>query len=439
MGDPPGYTLLAFSPSAGPLVYGISLGVALLLWMAAGVMAACEAAFFTLSPEAIDRCRLSERKTENRVALLLQKPRLLLATLRVGTSLVMLGQFLLSMLIVLGDSPASIPVIVIWTIAFSMLVVVLTDVFPKTLAATHNLQVARVLSGFCSMLVILLKPLATPWLKMSNLVERSGEKNGYHDKAEALNHVLEMAAATQESSNDDKEILRGIVNFGTLTVKQVMRSKSKMSAAEASQNLEQLMNTVSASGYSRMPVYRKSLDRIEGILHIKDLLPYMGHSKDFKWQSLLRPALYVPATKKLDSLLKDFQEKHIHIAIVVNEFGGTLGLITLEDIIEEIIGDINDEFDEETLNYQKIDDRNYIFESKTTLHDFCKLMGIDEGVFEPVRGQSKSLGGLILELSQELPKAGTRINFEQFTFTIESADRRRIKQIKITIHEKEEV
>jgi len=420
-------------------VYGVSLGVAILLWIAAGVIAACEAAFFSLSPEAIDRCRVSGRKSENRIARLLQKPRLLLATLRVGTSLTMLAQFLLSMFVALGYSPVSTPVIIIWTIAFSMLVVILTDVFPKTLAVAHNLQVARVCSGFCHALVVLLKPIATPWLKMSNLVESSGEKNGYHDKAEALNHVLEMAAASQETSDDDKEILRGIVNFGTLTVKQVMRSKSKISAAEAGQNLEQLMNTVSTSGYSRMPVYRKTLDHIEGILHIKDLLPYMNYGKDFKWQTLLRPALYVPATKKLDSLLKDFQEKHIHIAIVVNEFGGTLGIITLEDIIEEIIGDINDEFDEEALNYQKIDDRNYIFESKTTLHDFCKLMGIDEGVFEPVRGQSKSLGGLILELSHELPKVGARINFEQFTFTIESADRRRIKQIKITIHEKEEV
>jgi gliding motility-associated protein GldE len=437
--DPPGYTLFAFLPSAGPLAYGVSLGVTILLWIAAGVIAACEAAFFSLSPESIERFRLSARKSENRVARLLQKPRLLLATLRVGTSLAMLGQFLLSTLIALGDSTGLIPVIIIWTIALSMLVVLLTDVFPKTLAVAHNLQVARFFSGFCNAMVILLKPFATPWLKMSSLVERSGEKNGYHDKAEALNNVLEMAAAAQETSDEDKEILRGVVNFGTLTVKQVMRSKSKMSAAEASQNLEQLMAAVSASGYSRMPVYRKNLDHIEGILHIKDLLPYMQHGKDFKWQNLLRPALYVPATKKLDSLLKDFQEKHIHIAIVVNEFGGTLGLITLEDIIEEIIGDINDEFDEDTLNYQKIDDHNYIFEGKTTLHDFCKLMGIDEDVFEPVRGQSKSLGGLILELSHELPKNGARINFEQFTFTIESADRRRIKRIKITIHEKEEV
>jgi putative hemolysin len=419
--------------------YSISIGIAILLWVVAGIVAASEAAFFSLTTEAIDSFRLSSNKAENRVAQLLQKPRLLLATMRVASTLAMLAQFLLSTLIALGSSADVMPVIIIWTIAVSMLVVILTDVFPKTLGRAHNQQVASFFAGFWKWLVILLKPVAVPWLKMSSLVESSGVKNGYHDKAEELNRALEMAAASQQTSEEDKEILRGIVNFGMLTVKQVMRSKSKMAAAEVSQNFEQLMATVSTSGYSRMPVYRKTLDHVEGILHIKDLLPYMYHGKDFKWQTLLRPGLFVPATKKLDSLLKDFQEKHIHIAIVVNEFGNTLGLITLEDIIEEIIGDINDEFDEETLNYQKIDDQNYIFESKTTLHDFCKVMGIDPSVFGPVRGQSKSLGGLILELSHELPKNGARINFEQFTFTIEAADRRRIKRIKITIHEKEEV
>jgi putative hemolysin len=437
--DPPSFIVFAFLPSAGPLVYGITFGITILLWVVAGIIAASEAAFFSLTTDMIDRCRQSPNRAENRVAKLLQKPRLLLATMRVASILTMLAQFLLSTLVALGDSTGIYPIIISWTIALSMLVVMLTDVFPKTLAKARSQQIARMFSGFWKLVIILLKPVAVPWLKMSSLVERSGEKNGYYDKAEELNHVLEMAAASQQTSEEDKEILRGIVNFGTLTVKQVMRSKSKISAVEISQNFEQLMDTVSVSGYSRMPVYRKTLDHIEGILHIKDLLPYMHDGKDFKWQELLRPGLFVPATKKLDSLLKDFQDKHIHIAIVVNEFGNTLGLITLEDIIEEIIGDINDEFDEEAVNYQKIDEQNYIFEGKTTLHDFCKVMGIDPSIFEFVRGQSKSLGGLILEISHELPKKGARINFEQFTFTIESADRRKIKRIKITIHEKEEV
>lgn len=438
MEDPPGYTILAFLPSVSPLAYGTSLALTIVLWIGLGVLAMAEAAFFSLSPELIDRCRQSQHKAENRVARLLQKPRLLLATLRIGSTFILTGLFLTSTLVALGAASVSAALLV-WASTLAVLVVMLSDIFPKSLAISHNLSIARFLSGFLRLLTAVLKPITIPWLTMSSLVERNSEKSHHHDKAEELNQVLEMAAASHESGLEDKEILRGIVNFGMLAVKQVMRSKSKISAAEITQNFEQVMAYVSATGYSRVPVYRKTLDHIEGILHIKDLLPYMDQGKDFQWQTLLRPGLFVPAAKKLDSLLKDFQEKHIHIAIVVNEFGGTLGLITLEDIIEEIIGDINDEFDEVGLNYQKIDAQNYVFEGKTTLHDFCKVMGIDPVIFQPVRGQSKSLGGLILELSHELPKNGARINFEQFTFTIESADRRRIKKVRITIHEKEEV
>jgi putative hemolysin len=255
-----------------------------------------------------------------------------------------------------------------------------------------------------------------------------------------LNQALEMTAVNHGSTNEDeKEILRGIVNFGTLTVKRVMRTRSRISAADISLNFHQLMEYVSKSGYSRVPVYKKNLDRIEGVLHIKDLLPFMENDLSFQWQDLLRPGFFVPATKKLDSLLKDFQEKHVHMAIVVNEYGGTLGLITLEDIIEEIMGDINDEFDEVGLHYQKIDDNTFVFEGKTSLHDFCKLINVDPTTFDPVRGESKSLGGLILELNRELPRTGSQITFERFTFAIESADRKKIKRVKVSIHDQEKL
>jgi CBS domain containing-hemolysin-like protein len=206
-----------------------------------------------------------------------------------------------------------------------------------------------------------------------------------------------------------------------------------ISAVDAELNFHELMEKVNASGFSRIPVFRDSLDTIEGILYTKDLLPYLDTEPNFNWLALLRPGFFVPETKKLDSLLKDFQSKHVHMAVVVDEYGGTAGLITLEDLIEEIIGEINDEFDEENVAYQKIDDRNSIFEGKIPLTDVCKVLGIDPTVFEEVRGESESLGGLILELHGAMPEVNETIAFAQFDFTIIQVEQKRINRIKVTV------
>jgi gliding motility-associated protein GldE len=389
----------------------------------------------------LERLRKSSQSREQLIPELLQRPRQLLATIRIAGSFVVISIILaaIAFVISLQDSMIGLEVI-LFAIAITFLLTSFGEIIPKSYAASNGIRTARKVAGLWRVLIPVFKPISFVWLKISGLVERGFETTGYKDTVEELNQALEMTAVNHGSTNDDeKEILRGIVNFGTLTVKRVMRTRSRISAADISLNFHQLMEYVSKSGYSRVPVYKKSLDRIEGVLHIKDLLPFMENDSSFQWQDLLRPGFFVPATKKLDSLLKDFQEKHVHMAIVVNEYGGTLGLITLEDIIEEIMGDINDEFDEVGLHYQKIDDSTFVFEGKTSLHDFCKLINVDPSTFDPVRGESKSLGGLILELNRELPRTGSQINFERFTFAIESADRKKIKRVKVLIHDQEKL
>jgi putative hemolysin len=250
-----------------------------------------------------------------------------------------------------------------------------------------------------------------------------------------LNQALELTTHNNNTTEEEKDILKGIVNFGTLTVRQVMKSRVDISALDSELNFAQMMEQVNKFGFSRIPVYHETIDTIEGILYTKDLLPYLDESENFKWQKLLRPGYFVPETKKLDSLLKDFQSKHVHMAIVVDEYGGTSGLITLEDLIEEIIGDINDEFDEVSVGFQKIDDQTYIFEGKTSIHDLCKTLDIDASVFDDVKGESESLGGLILELHRAMPKAGDQVVFDRFTFTVVGIDQKRIGRVHVAIQQ----
>ncbi len=229
------------------------------------------------------------------------------------------------------------------------------------------------------------------------------------------------------------------VNKGTSTYLLAPSFSKFISAIDTEMNFTQMMEQVNKSGFSRIPVYMETIDAIEGILYTKDLLPYLDENESFKWQKLLRPGYFVPETKKLDSLLKDFQSKHVHMAIVVDEYGGTSGLVTLEDLIEEIIGDINDEFDEVSVGFQKIDDHTYIFEGKTSIHDLCKALDIESSIFDDVRGESESLGGLILELHNTMPNAGDQVAFDRFTFTVVSVDQKRISRVRVVRYTKRAV
>ncbi|MDL5047389.1 gliding motility-associated protein GldE [Oscillatoria amoena NRMC-F 0135] len=435
MDEPPSQPLLQLVSGISPMVI-ISLAVIVLLLVVSGLVSASEVAFFSLKPDDLDRCRDRNSKPDRAIIDLLNSPRQLLATILIMNNTVNVAIVTLSTFLMweLAETRRPEELIVLGvTLAVTVAITFFGEIVPKVYATKNNMSMARLLSGLWKILIVLCRPISTPLMKMSSFVEKRFEKRGYHATVDELHQALEIATSTEEASREEKEILKGIVNFGTITVKQVMQSRVDIAAVDIEKNFHELVEYIKGSGFSRMPVYRETLDKIEGVLHIKDLLPFINQEPAFNWQSLLRPGFFVPETKKIDSLLKDFQEKHVHMAIVVDEYGGTSGLVTLEDVIEEIIGEINDEFDEAGQNYQRVDDRNFIFEGRVTLHDFCKILSIAADTFDEVRGESESLGGLILELNEGFPSVGDRVVYQQFAFTVESLDKKRIRRVRVTV------
>lgn len=403
------------------------------------LVSASEVAFFSLKTDDLDRFRQSSDTKEKAIIDLLSTPRKLLATILIANNTVNVGVVTISTYLMWEMAGTRKPeelIVGIVTFGITFAITFFGEIVPKVYATKNNVSFARLMAGTWKVLIVLCRPVSIPLMKLSNVIERRFEKRGYQTTVEELNQALEIATSTDQTSEDEKEILKGIVNFGTLTVKQVMRSRLDIHAADVELSFSELMEYVNKSGFSRLPVYKETLDKIEGVLYIKDLLPYID-DPSFEWQKLLRPGFFVPETKKIDSLLKDFQEKRVHMALVVDEYGGTAGLITLEDVIEEIIGEINDEFDEAGLNYQKIDDNTFVFEGKVSLHDFCKAVDIESNSFDEVKGESESLGGLILEINNELPKAGDEITYNHFTFKVESVDKKRIKRVRVHIQQQE--
>lgn len=440
--EPPSQSLLAEIISTGPNYFYIFsfVAIAVLLFMS-GMISASEVAFFSLRADDLDECRESDDSSAKNIVDLLRHPRQLLATILIMNNFVNVGVVTISTFLMWDmagtHKPAEIIVGVV-TFGATFAITFFGEIIPKVYATQRNMVIARLMGGVWKFLENICKPISWPLLNMSNLIERRFKKKGYSSTVEELNHALELTTGNNETTAEEKDILKGIVNFGTLTVRQVMKSRTDVSAVDVELNFKELMEQVNKSGFSRIPVYRESLDTIEGVLYTKDLLPYLDEGEQFKWQKLLRKGLFVPETKRLDSLLKDFQSKRVHMAVVVDEYGGTSGVITLEDLIEEIIGEINDEFDEVNQNYQKVDDRNFVFEGKTSLHDLCKALNVDASVFDEVRGESESLGGLILELHGALPVVEEQITHDHFVFTILAVDQKRIKKVKVTLLEEAE-
>lgn len=437
MDEPPSFTLLQLLAEVN-LMHVISFAFIAVLLVLSGLISGSEVAFFSLKPEDLEYCRESNDAGHKTIITLLEKPRNLLATILIMNNTVNVGIVTISTFLMWELSGTRKPeelLVGIVTFLITFFLTFFGEIVPKVYATRNNLSFARFMAGAWRILEIICTPVSYPLMTMSSLVEKRIEKKGYHTTVEELNQALEIATRSDETSLEEKEILRGIVNFGTLSVKQVMRSRLDISAADVELNFHELMKFINKSGFSRLPVYRESLDKVEGLLYIKDLLPHLHEEVTFAWQTLLRPVYFIPETKKVDSLLKDFQEKRIHIAVVVDEYGGTAGLITLEDVIEEIIGEINDEFDEAGLSYQKIDEKTYVFEGKISLHDFCKALDINTDTFDEIKGESESLGGIILEINHGFPRAGDTIQYNQFTFTVEAVDKKRIKRVRVYIQD----
>lgn len=363
-------------------------------------------------------------------------PKRLLATILILNNLVNIFIVTISTFAtwrIVGDKDAGGIVIVILTISITILIIFFGEIVPKVYAGHNSVSFARFTAPLLSFAHKFLRPVSWFLMALSNIIERRIEKKGYNLSVDEINQALEITA-DKEVTDEEKDMLKGIVNFSTLSVKQVMKSRIDIMALEVQTDFHELMNQVNKTGYSRIPIFSETIDKIEGILYIKDLLPHLDKHDDFQWQTLLRPGFFVPESKKIDDLFKDFQEKQVHMAIVVDEYGGTSGLITLEDVIEEIVGEINDEFDEDhDVAYNKLDSHTYIFEGKTSLNDFCKITSTDASRFDKIKRESESLGGLLLELNTKMPHAGEKIRFDQFLFTVVAVDQKRIKRVRVFI------
>lgn len=410
--------------------------VLVLLLALSALISGSEVAFFALSQEEIKYCQVNPTNGKGRIPQLLSRPKLLLATILILNNLVNVAIVTISTFFtwrLYGIETANGSVVAILTAVITFAIVFFGEVTPKIYANQNKMKFAVATAPFLNIANFIFRPLSWFLMSMGDMIEKRVETKGYDISVDELTHALELTDAGN-STKEEKEILKGIVNFGSLTVKQIMTSRMDITAFDYDLDFHELMDKINKTGFSRVPVYKETIDKIEGILYIKDFLPYIDKDEHFQWQQMLRPSFFVPENKRVEILLGDFQQKRVHMALVVDEYGGIQGLITLEDIIEEIVGEINDEFDDEQIIHQKLDVNTFIFEGKVSLNDFCKVIDEDPEIFEEVKGDSESLGGLLLELLAKIPRAGEKIQYGKFIFTVIAVDNKRIKRVRVFIN-----
>ncbi|GAB3001196.1 gliding motility-associated protein GldE [uncultured Cyclobacterium sp.] len=436
MDDPyPSLLLLTEVIAVSPvyLVGNAVFFIALLIISA--LVSGSEVAFFSLNHEDIEGIKEASDPKSEKIITLIENPQKLLSTILILNNLINISIVTLTTFFtwsIFGTDATGIVIILFQTIGVTFSIVFIGEIVPKVYANSASVGFAKITAEFLYFFYIIFGPLSSLLMSISDVIEKRIEKKGYSLSVDELHHALEITSI--DTSNNERDILKGIVNFGTLSVKQVMRSRMDITAVDIEMDFHELMDKINKSGYSRIPVYEDTIDQIKGILYIKDLLDHIENDEHFNWKALIRKGYFIPENKKLADLLKNFKNKRVHMAIVVDEYGGTSGLVTLEDLIEEIIGDINDEFDEvEEYLFKKLDDRTFIFEGKISLNDFCKKLDLDIQLFDEVKGESESLGGLLLELNSNLPNNGTKIKFDNFEFTIMAVDTRKIKKVKVVL------
>jgi len=421
----------------------IALILAILLLYASGFVSASEIAFFSLSPSDLSKIEENEHPSDSRIKALLDDSERLLATILisnnfVNVTIIMLCNFFFASVIDFGD--AKLLEFLLITVVLTFLLLLFGEIMPKIYSAQNTLKFCRKAAPVISVLLSVFKPVSNLLVHSTFLINKLTRKRKVPNlSVDDLSQALELTDKNEIS--EESNMLKGIIRFGEETAEEVMTSRLDIVDLEINTPFPDVIKCIVDNAYSRIPVYEESRDNIKGILYIKDLLPYLDKGADFKWQNLIRPAYFVPETKMIDDLLRDFQANKIHIAIVVDEFGGTSGIVTMEDIIEEIVGEINDEYDEEERTYVKISENVYIFEGKTLLSDFYKLAEIDPDDFESVAGDADTLAGLLLELKGEFPILHEVINFDRYRFEILEMDARRIVKVKVTVgteKEKEE-
>jgi gliding motility-associated protein GldE len=317
-------------------------------------------------------------------------------------------------------------------ILITFLILLIGEILPKVYANRNNLKFSKFMAYPLKFLDIIISPISIPMQKATLLIHKKLGNQKLTLNVEQLSQALELASG-EDTTQEEQKILKGIVSFGNIDTKQVMRPRIDIFALDEATSYVEIVPEILKNGYSRIPVYKNSIDSVIGVLHVKDLLPHL-QKKQFNWTDLLRTPFFIPENKKLDDLMVEFQEKKNHLAVVVDEYGGTSGIVSLEDIIEEIVGDISDEFDDNDLTYSKLDANNFVFEGKTTLRDFYNIIKPNDiSVFEEKKGEAETLAGFVLEISNSFPKINNKINFKTYSFTVEAMSNKRIKQLKVTL------
>lgn len=425
---------ITFLDDQGPLLIQFILLVLLLI--TSGLVSGAEVAFFSLTKDQLDSEEEKKSRQMDIIQKMLQNPKRLLATILITNNFIniaivllfaSLGENLFSQI----ENPLIVLLIEIGVITF--LILFFGEILPKVYANRNAVTFSKAVAfPIYTIDRYFLFFLTIPMSKITRFMEsRLAQKNNEFS-IDKLSQALELTSE-EETTKEEHKILQGIVNFGNTETKQVMCPRIDVFALSEDMDMEIIVPLILEKGFSRVPVYAENMDSVVGILYTKDLLPHLEQS-NFKWQKLLKPAFYVPENKKLDDLLKEFQQKKIHLAVVVDEYGGTSGVITLEDVIEEIVGDISDEFDDDELIYSKLDDFTFVFDAKINLKDFYKVIHLEEEeIFEKAKGESESIAGFVLEIAQAFPKVGQIIQFEGYQFVIESVDRKRIKRIKVIL------
>lgn len=416
-------------------VYLAGLLILLILMITSALISGSGVALFSLDSNDIGDIKIINPKSQGILSRLLSKPDHLLSAVLVGNTfcnvaIAILSSYLFTSLL---DFSSHHFVIIVYLVALLVVLLLFTEIIPRIIALHDPKTYAVRFSSFIYVLTKITKPIDNILVGSNSFLSR---KLNRYQKSLSIEDIGK-ALTDKEEYSDEKEILEGIVKFGHKMVNEIMRPRTNVVSIEIHTSFDEVLEIIRESGYSRIPVYQDTLDDVRGILYIKDLLPHLAKSKVFHWQSLIRQAIFIPESKKIDELLEEFQKSKVHLAIVVDEYGGTSGLVTLEDILEEIVGDIADEFDEENPYFTRIAENEYIFEGNTLLNDFYKAAGTEDTVFDEIKGEAETMAGLILEMTKEMPRVHDKIKYKNFTFEVEEADFRRIYKIRVKMVLKE--
>lgn len=427
--------ILASSISVEKLTFGVALAITvmILLLIVSGFVSGSEVAYFSLSPANIKELEESNNRYSRMVLQHLKMPGRLLATILIANNFVNVGIVVISTFIANSMFVISGPAwvgFVMQIVIVTFLILFFSEIFPKIYAFRFSVTFALLTAPSLRFFSKLFWPVSSFLIYSTSIVNKRLVKHSGNISLDELSDALEL---TGKHLAEEEHILKGIIKFGNIDVCDIMKSRVDIIAADINSSFKDLLKLINDFGYSRIPVFEDTFDKIKGVLYVKDLLPHIDKPKSFKWQSLIRPSYFVPESKKINDLLKEFQTNRMHMALVVDEYGGTSGIVTLEDILEEIVGEIIDESDEENPFYKKIDNHNFIFEGKTLLNDFYKITKVEDSVFNEVKGEADTLAGLILEIREDLPEKNDKLVFKNFVFEILAVDERRIIKVQVNI------